>query len=125
MREFYADASTGLPRTRGGSTSVKYRVAPAGAVCPAHAGVYLCQIPGRASRSSLPRTRGGLPLISLEEARAGLFAPHTRGSTFGVSFGVTNRTVCPAHAGVYLCGVGMITSTMRLPRTRGGLPSTA
>ena len=72
-------------------------------VCPAHAGVYRVPTPG------------------LRPFRC--LAPHTRGSTLLSTPGQRSHIVCPAHAGVYPRHHPCMALLSRLPRTRGGLPT--
>ena len=70
----------------------------------------------------LPRTRGGQPFLRLGTGSVPSYAPHARGSTLVEWARTPSAIVCPARAGVNR--VTSLLSVYRLPRTRGGQPST-
>ncbi len=112
------------PHTRG-STLFQPQGARGPHGCPAHAGIdpigLLCSVP----ECWLPRTRGDRPNVGFISSTEAMAAPHTRGSTATPTRSSRASTGCPAHAGIDPCTASCVSSSTRLPRTRGDRPAVA
>ena len=134
-----------LPRTGGGVSEAarvgKLRVlsSPHGRGCflydgcnrggslvfPARAGVFLEAKPRRSKRSSLPRTGGGVSAASMVTIRRCGSSPHGRGCFCSGSALKAKGLVFPARAGVFPRKFTVKVPRQSLPRTGGGVSSSA
>ena len=98
LDEFYRTLSS--PRTRG-CTGERSQEDEAGAIVPAHAGVY--RVAGCDSRlpPHRPRARGGVPILPPGSTISLRSSPRTRGCTDRDDVRRRIPPIVPAHAGVY------------------------
>ena len=99
--------------------TVRSRDTPAS---PAHAGMYPAPGPSSARRDRFPRTRGDVPPSAPGDGRRDPLPPHTRGCTRWEYHHLPGGGASPAHAGMYLMGLGRGSVKRGFPRTRGDVP---
>ena len=112
-------------------------------VFPTHVGVYRCAICARLLQKRFsphtwgctgcapdhptechrfPHTRGGVPTLDEKYREAAQFSPHTWGCTVHALSFQQGDVVFPTHVGVYRDALLDVTSYLRFPHTRGGVP---
>ena len=109
------------PRTRGCSHFICFG-GWVSAVFPAHAGMFLIHVHVRRSNPCFPRARGDVPLRGPILSKPTGFSPRTRGCSLNSGTATGDRTVFPAHAGMFLTHNATVTFTLSFPRARGDVP---
>ena len=89
-------------------------------VFPAHAGMFRCDTGDTSARSSFPRARGDVPLLDLYADELIMFSPRTRGCSSPQHIHPQNKSVFPAHAGMFRRHATPASTMCAFsPRTRG------
>ena len=112
------------PRTRGYFRVFGSFDGPDG-LFPAHAGVFPTFARCRAMSLALPRARGGISYRYSDVLVTVPSSPRTRGYFRLTSNRTTPHKLFPAHAGVFPTIITMTTTSLALPRARGGISGRA
>ena len=109
------------PRTRGCShLRCLKRIAPN--VFPAHAGMFLDGPLYVVAKPRFPRARGDVPHSCRLIIRRPRFSPRTRGCSSPQTMPSSEKSVFPAHAGMFRSSRATERTIRRFPRARGDVP---
>ena len=111
-----------FPRARGDVPSGSLPVASAIMFSPRTRGCSVIRRPQRNPSHRFPRARGDVPRTDTTQCCKATFSPRTRGCSVPLTTSTNQRSVFPAHAGMFRGDIRRSCQTVSFPRARGDVP---